>query len=129
MPRCVQTIAHHYHGCLGPTAILLLLLSATDDYHFRAIVFYRDLGNMRHAKDVIVLQVVSRVSHAGSVVYIGTGLETEIFRLWRLVVAVDLVVSAVINGEHISILRSHVVVRGRPVQAEDTDECGRKTLA
>ena len=84
---------------------------------------------MRHAKDVIVLQVLSRVSYTGSVVYVGTGLETEIFRLWRFVVAVDLIVSAVVNGEHIGILRSHVVVRGRAVQAEDTDECRRKTFA
>lgn len=61
-------------------------------------------------------------------VYIRLGRKTEILRLWCLVVVNNFAVRAIVDGEVVTILRSHVVVRGRAIQAEDADQRRSKTL-
>jgi hypothetical protein len=77
--------------------------------------------NTRLAREHFALQVVLKVSRTHSVVYVRTRRKTEILRLRYLIVMKNLAVRAVVDGKHIGILRSQVVVRGRSVQAENTD--------
>jgi len=76
-----------------------------------------------------MLQFVFEVSHTNSMVYVCTGRKTEVRIFWRRTLVMDLAVCAVVDSTLVSILRRHVVVRRRSIQAEDPDESGSKTFA
>lgn len=119
-PQCAQAIAKQYHGRLGPMAIVLLSLSAIGVTPSGQSHLCRGWAIMRHAKEVFVLQMVFQISRTVSMANVCTGRKTKIRMLRCLVLFVnDLAVSAVVDGKLIGVLWSHVMVRGRSVQAED----------